>query len=141
MSVVFVVDDDGEWLGYYERLLREDYEVELFRDGVALMERMREVVPDAMILDVLLTGPTGFAVLNEMQSHEDLRRVPVIMVSGVGIKEDLSEYGVARVLDKEKMRPGELLRALQEQCHPVRLRIDSSISEMKSQEMKPRWKT
>jgi len=106
-----VVDDDGGWLGYYERLL-SGYEVETFRDGVAVMERMREVVPDVMILDVLLTGPTGFAVLDEMQSYEDLGRVPVIVVSGVELVEDLSEYGVVRVLNKDNMRPEELLEAL-----------------------------
>ncbi|MCL1840061.1 response regulator [Candidatus Saccharibacteria bacterium] len=112
MSVVFAVDDDGEWLGYYERLLGESYDVELFQDGVAVMERTAEVVPDVMILDVLLTGPTGFSVLNEMQSHEDLASVPVIVVSGVSVKEDLTEYGVVKVFDKGEMRPEELLGAV-----------------------------
>ena len=113
MSVVFVVDDDREWLGYYERLL-DGYEVELFRNGVEVMERMREEVPDVMILDIMLTGPTGFSVLHEMQSYEDLGMVPVIIVSSVGIKEDLGEYGVVRVFDKGEMRPEELLAAVRE---------------------------
>jgi DNA-binding response OmpR family regulator len=111
--MIFVVDDDGEWLGYYERLL-EGCEVELFFDGVAVMERMREVVPDVMILDVLLTGPTGFSVLNEMQSHEDLAGVPVVVVSSVGIEDVLSEYGVVRVFDKGVILPGELLEVVRE---------------------------
>ena len=133
MSLVFVVDDDREWLGYYERLLC-DYEVGLFRNGVELMERMNEEVPDVLILDIMLTGPTGFSVLHEMQSYEDLGRVPVIVVSGVGIKEDLNEYGVVRVFDKEEMRPEELLKETQKQCRPVRLRGDYSTSGMEGQD-------
>ena len=113
--MIFVVDDELEWRGYYERLLR-DFEVEVFSDGVAVMERMNEVVPEVLIMDVLLTGPTGFAVLHEMQSYEELTGVPVIVVSGVAVEEDLSEYGVVRVFEKGKMLPGELLEAVKECC-------------------------
>jgi len=113
MSVVFVVDDDREWLGYYERLLGKNHTVEVFRDGVAVVERTVDVVPDVMILDILLTGPTGFSVLNEMQSHEDLAKVPVVVASSVKIAEDLSGYGVVRVFDKGEMLPGELLEVVE----------------------------
>jgi DNA-binding response OmpR family regulator len=109
MSTIFVVDDDREWLGYYQRLFQSKYEVETFLDGVAVRERMTEVVPDILILDVLLTGPTGISILNEMQSYDDLTGVPVIIVSSAEIGEGLEEYGVVGVLDKGKMLPRELL--------------------------------
>ena len=51
MSMIFVVDDERGWLDYYERLL-DACEVEVFTDGVAVMERMAEVVPDVLILDI-----------------------------------------------------------------------------------------
>jgi DNA-binding response OmpR family regulator len=111
MNVIFVVDDDREWLGYYERLLK-DYDVELFQDGVAVMERMQDRVPDVMILDILLVGPTGFSVLHEMQSYEDLAGVPVILISSVSVEEDMSEYGVAQIFNKGEMRPEELLEVV-----------------------------
>ena len=115
MSRVFVVDDDKGWLDYHERLL-VGYDVESFGDGVAVMERMQEMVPDVLVLDILLVGPTGFSVLNEMQSYEDLARVPVIVVSSAAMDEDLGEYGVVRVFDKGKMLPDELLEAVKECC-------------------------
>lgn len=134
MKRVFVVDDDGEWLGYYERLLGDEFELEMFRDGVAVMEQMETQVPDVLVLDILLTGPTGFALLNEMQSFEDLAGVPVVIVSSVKIGEDLSEYGVVRAFDKGEMLPGELVEEIQKQCRPIRLRDHCSTSGMESQE-------
>jgi len=113
--MIFVVDDEREWLGYYERLLSE-YAVETFSDGIAVMERMAEVVPELLILDVLLVGPTGFSVLHEMQSYADLADVPVVVVSGVPVSENLREYGVVRVFDKSKMLPEELLAVVEEYC-------------------------
>jgi len=61
-----------------------------------------------------LTGPTGFAVLNEMRSYPDLAKVPVIIVTSVSIKDELAkQYGVVEVLDKGKMTPQELIGAVQ----------------------------
>lgn len=112
--MIFVIDDDREWLDYYARLLGNDYDLEFFRDGVSAIANMDGVAPDLIILDVLLTGPTGFTLLNEMQSYEDLQKVPVIIVSSVDIAEDLNEYGVKKVLNKGEMKPKDVIEAVQQ---------------------------
>jgi CheY-like chemotaxis protein len=70
------------------------------------------VVPDLVILDVLLTGPTGFAILHEMRSYPELMDVPVFVVSSVKIPEIDASYGVSRVFDKSEMLPKDLLAAV-----------------------------
>ena len=88
--------------------------MEFFHDGVAAIAEMDEKIPDLVILDILLTGPTGFAVLNEMRSYPELMNVPVIIVTSVGINNELAEqYGVIEILDKGKMTPQELIGAVQ----------------------------
>ena len=67
MARVFVIDDDRAWEDYYRRVLR-GFELDFFHDGVAAISEMDEKRPDAVVLDILLVGPTGFAVLNEMRS-------------------------------------------------------------------------
>lgn len=69
--MIYVIEDDRGWESYYRRLLKRD-DVKYFHDGVAAIAEMDEEVPDLVILDVLLTGPTGFAVLNEMRSYPEL---------------------------------------------------------------------
>lgn len=107
--MIFVVEDDRGWESYYRRILK-GAELAFFHDGVAAIAEMDlDNPPSLVILDVLLTGPTGFAVLNEMRSYPELMDVPVAIVSSVPIRVDLSEkYGVVAILDKGSMQPANL---------------------------------
>ena len=111
--MIFIIEDDRGWENYYRRILKS-YELDFFHDGVGAIAAMAEEMPELVILDILLTGPTGFAVLNEMRSYPDLAKVPVIIVTSVSIKDELAkQYGVVEVLDKGKMTPQELIGAVQ----------------------------
>ena len=107
--MIYVIEDDRGWESYYRRILKRD-DVKFFHDGVAAIAEMDEEVPDLVILDVLLTGPTGFAVLNEMRSYPELMNVPAAIVSSVSLGGDIAEkYGVVATFDKGKMQPKDLL--------------------------------
>ena len=107
--MIFVIEDDRGWEGYYRRILK-DSSLRCFHDGVAAIAAMDDEVPSLVILDVLLTGPTGFAVLNEMRSYPELMDVPVAIVSSVAVSHDIADkYGVVKVLDKSTMRPSDLV--------------------------------
>lgn len=107
--MIYVIEDDRGWESYYRRILK-GRNLRFFHDGVAAIAEMDEEVPDLVILDILLTGPTGFAVLNEMRSYPELMNVPVVIISSVSLQEDIAEkYGVVAALDKGKVTPGELL--------------------------------
>lgn len=106
--MIVIIEDDRGWESYYRRLLR-GRELSFFHDGVAAIAAMDEA-PDLVILDVLLTGPTGFAVLNEMRSYPELMKVPVVIVSSVDLGHEIAEkYGVVACLDKGKISPKDIL--------------------------------
>lgn len=111
--MIFVIEDDRGWESYYRRILGDS--AEYFHDGVAAIAEMNFDEPPALvILDVLLTGPTGFAVLNEMRSYPELMNVPVVIVSSVNLADDIAEkYGVVAVFDKGSMKPAELLEVIE----------------------------
>ena len=112
--MIYVIEDDRGWESYYRRILK-GRDLRFFHDGVAAIGEIDEVVPDLVILDILLTGPTGFAVLNEMRSYPELAKVPVLIVTSVTVRDVLAQqYGVIGILDKGKMMPQELLEAVQE---------------------------
>ena len=113
MARVFVIDDDRAWEDYYRRVLR-GFELDFFHDGVAAISEMDEKRPDAVVLDILLVGPTGFAVLNEMRSYPELADVPAVIVSSVEIQDEIAQqYGVVMALDKSTMTPQILRRAVE----------------------------
>ena len=118
---IFVIEDDLGWGHYYERLLRK-HELEIFHDALAAMEALADCDEDGqrpalIILDLLLTGPTGFAVLNELQSNPGLADIPVAIVSSVALPaedtEALRAYGVRWHLDKATMAPTDILKIVQ----------------------------
>lgn len=107
--MIYVIEDDRGWEGYYRRILKGS-PLRCFHDGVAAIVAMDDEVPSLVVLDVLLTGPTGFAVLNEMRSYPELMDVPVAIVSSVAVSSDIAEkYGVVKVLDKSTMEPTDLV--------------------------------
>ncbi len=107
--MILVIEDDRGWEAYYRRILK-GHEVEICHDGIAAIGEMDARVPNLVILDILLTGPTGFAVLNEMRSYPELAEVPVAIVSSVAMKDELArEYGVVASFDKGELLPTEIV--------------------------------
>lgn len=116
MTTVLLVEDDA-WLADIEsRVLREaNYEVRVVHHALAAIEAVDEAVPDVIILDVLLAGSTAFSLLNELQSHEDTKEIPVVLCTNLAEQFDstkLKLYGVKRVVDKTTMHPKDLVVAV-----------------------------
>lgn len=116
---IFVVDDERAWEDYYRRVLK-GYALDFFHDGVAAIAEMDAVRPDLVVLDILLTGPTGFALLNEMRSYPELADVPVVIVSSVALtKMPVEQYGITRVFDKSTMLPRDLRACVEKELGNV----------------------
>ena len=106
--MIFVIDDDKVMAECVGKATRRDYRI--FGNGIEAMNAISEgELPEMIFLDVLLDGPDGFTLMNELVTYEDTARIPVVVVSGLKMElPALSDYGVVGVLDKEKMRPEEI---------------------------------
>jgi CheY-like chemotaxis protein len=81
-SVVVIIDDDRasqELLTAY--LVGTGVQIVRARDGIEGLEEIRRRRPVAVVLDILLPGIDGWAVLDALRSDETTRDVPVIIVS------------------------------------------------------------
>jgi CheY-like chemotaxis protein len=106
--MIFVIEDDGDWRECILKYLK-NYDVRVFGNGLEAVEALKDGLPDIVFLDILLDGPDGFTVLNELQSYEDTAKIPVVVVSGTNLDDkDLSEYGVVRILNKNIMTPEDV---------------------------------
>lgn len=78
---MLAIEDDRE-LGYlYESFLGEEgYEVLVAHDADEAMRLLR-AHPDVVILDLMLPGTDGYALLRRIRSRPDTRDVPVVVVS------------------------------------------------------------
>lgn len=105
--MIFVIDDDEIMARCIARMVPD---TEIFSNAISAMQRISEgILPDLIFLDILLDGPDGFTFLNELISYTDTAKIPVVIVSSLGFKEqELSKYGVVGVLNKDTMTPEEI---------------------------------
>lgn len=113
---VLVVEDTALLAKHFERQLRcAGYEVVLARHVYGALEIIDEINPDVLVLDMLLGGANAMTLLHELQSHDDLASMPVVLVTQLASElklEDMRPYGVRVILDKTTMRPDDLTEAV-----------------------------
>jgi DNA-binding response OmpR family regulator len=86
---VLVVDDDPDILDAITTVLStQPYDIEQARDGVECLEKVRQQIPDLIVLDLLMPKKDGFAVVRELRDNPKYARVPVLILTSV--REDAS---------------------------------------------------
>jgi chemosensory pili system protein ChpA (sensor histidine kinase/response regulator) len=79
---IMVVDDSLTVRKVTGRLLeRQGYLVVTARDGVEAMEKLQEVVPDVMLVDIEMPRMDGFDLTRNVRADARLSRVPIIMIT------------------------------------------------------------
>ncbi|HEX7970726.1 MAG TPA: response regulator, partial [Thiobacillus sp.] len=80
--LVLVVDDSLTVRKITTRLLtREGFRVDSAKDGVDALEKMHDLIPDVVLLDVEMPRMDGFELARVMRSDDRLKGVPIIMIT------------------------------------------------------------
>lgn len=119
---ILIVDDDVAFVESNRDLLEAyGYEVSVAHDGVDGVKLAREVRPDVIILDVMMTSETeGLDVARRVHAIPELGRTGIILVTGVAkalhlprkLEPDEEWLPVDRVLDKP-IPPERLLKEIE----------------------------
>jgi len=84
---VLVIDDDADTRQVLKRFLnRKGFPIECASNGEEGLRLARELHPMAIILDVMMPGMDGWAVLSTLKSEPDVRDIPVVMLTIVDDK-------------------------------------------------------
>ncbi len=80
--LALVIDDDPDMGELLRRLFTaHNIEVVSTRSGAEGIELARDLLPDVMLLDVIMSDPDGWAVLAALKADPELATIPVIMIS------------------------------------------------------------
>jgi len=100
---VLVVDDDLEVRQLFRRILEpEGYTVVEAENGREALDRLRDVSPSVILLDLMMPVMDGFEFVAEFRRHEPWRAIPIVVVTA----KDLSHH------DRERLN-GHVQRVLQ----------------------------
>ncbi len=88
MKVLVVDDSDVLRKITVFNLKKMQMDVEEAVDGIDGLEKMREWHPDVVILDIMMPRMDGFTVLKEMKKDDQIRNIPVIVLTAKGGQDD-----------------------------------------------------
>ena len=102
---VVVIGEDDEPIA---TLLRDSindedgYQAVVMSDGALVLETVRQVHADLLILDIMMPGLSGFEVFDRVRADPDIREMPVLFVSAAApqFEAEFTERGIKDVVSK-----------------------------------------
>lgn len=89
---ILVVDDDDDSRSMVKTILMaKGFEVEACANGKEALERLEDIEPALVILDIMMPELTGYDVLIRMKQRPRTQNIPVMMLTAKGEDEDVIE--------------------------------------------------
>ncbi|QLC51298.1 methanogen output domain 1-containing protein [Methanolobus zinderi] len=85
---VLIVDDEVMNIELLRAYLDEKYEVVSATDGHEALEKVKNEMPDIILLDVMMPEMNGYQVCEHLKSDEETQFIPVIMVTALSGRND-----------------------------------------------------
>ena len=115
MKKILIIEDDPiSGHIYRTRLTKEGYAVEVATDGQSGFNRLLELRPDGLLLDLMLPKTSGIELLRKIRAIEGFKNLPVITFTNAFVPsmiDEAREAGATRIFDKFTMTPLMLAEA------------------------------
>ena len=115
--LVLIVDNEFAARELLASYLNSDYRIAMAESGVEALEKVNQLRPDAVILDVLMDKGNGFDTLVALRKQAETVALPVIILSVVDQKNVGFALGATDYLIKP-MRKSELLETMRKHVSP-----------------------
>ncbi|MHC4441868.1 MAG: response regulator [Planctomycetota bacterium] len=83
-KTILVVDDDPDTLTYLTTVLEDNgFATDSAKDGMEALQKIEENIPDLVALDISMPEKSGVAVYRKLKEDNQLKSIPVIIITGV----------------------------------------------------------
>ncbi len=121
---VLIVDDEAEIREFLGEVLSSNYQTIFAKNGVEALEIATDKLPDAVILDMMMPGPTGLDVVKALRQNPLTESIPVLILTAsdsVANRIDSYTSGVDDFIAKP-FHPTELLSRVASKISRVKKR-------------------
>lgn len=109
-----LIEDDQTMLSLLHTLLEmEGYEVHELDKFTNIVDEIKKVKPDALLMDVHLEDVDGLEILDQLKTDQELKELKVIMSSGMDFSHQSMDKGANDFILKPYM-PDELITKIQQ---------------------------
>jgi len=116
MSKILIIEDDKflrELIA--QKLQKEGFLITEAIDGEEGLKKIKEEKSELILLDLILPGIDGFEVLEKIKSDDAISKIPVIILSNLGQKDDVEKglkLGAIDYLIKAHFTPREIIEKI-----------------------------
>jgi len=100
---------------YQTKLSQEGHSVIEARDGVEAMKKLETEKPELILLDIVMPYMDGIEVLKKIKERDDLKKIPVILLTNLSQKEEINAglgLGANDYLIKSHFTPSEVMEKI-----------------------------
>lgn len=112
-NTILIIEDEEVLLSILrDKLEKEGFVVEVARDGEEGVEKVKEAIPDLILLDIVMPKMNGFDVIEALQKKVETQEIPIIVISNSGNEvevERLEGMGIEDYLVKANFSPQEVM--------------------------------
>jgi DNA-binding response OmpR family regulator len=98
-KILWVEDDKLIGTILSKKLIASGFDLFHAKNGEEAMEALKQVIPDAIVLDLLLPNMSGFDILQEIKKDTRLAKIPVMILSNLSKQSDIER---AKILGAQK---------------------------------------
>jgi CheY-like chemotaxis protein len=96
-QTILIVEDDEDLRRLFRTALAlAGYVVIEAGDGLEALQRIEEAPPRLVVLDLMLPGFNGVMVRQELAAHTLTRHIPIVVITGTHVPDDLDVDCVLR---------------------------------------------
>jgi two-component system, OmpR family, phosphate regulon response regulator PhoB len=120
---VVVVGEDDEPIAFLLRDSLNDepgYQAVVVPDGALVLETVRQVHADVLILDIMMPGLSGFEVFDRLRADPTIKHVPVLFMSAAAAshRDEFAKRGITDILEKP-FDLNDLIDRIKKLCPPA----------------------
>jgi len=123
MEKILLIEDEELIIRLLSKKLAAiGYDVSLAMNGEEGLEKIKQIVPDLVLLDIVMPRMGGFEVMAEMKKDEKIAGIPVIIISNSGQPLELErakDLGAVDWLVKTEFDPKEVAEKIQKYIRPT----------------------
>lgn len=114
MKKILIADDEHKILMSLEYSFRKNgYEVFIARDGTEVLEFLKTIIPDVILLDIMMPNLDGYSTLEEIKKNENLKKTKVLFLSAKNNPKDI-EKGLSMGADAYVTKPYSIKKLMQQ---------------------------
>jgi len=92
MKKILIIEDDSFLSEMYStKLIQEGFETEIAVDGEQGIDKIKNIKPDLVLLDIVLPKMDGFEILESVKKDPEFKNIPIILLTNLGQKNEIEK--------------------------------------------------